>query len=228
MKTLLWIIAIMALQGILAAAARKAKSNQASAGAPGARPVGSARGSARGSAAPPATPPVVQVGSRGPTPRKPVVLARGATTREGARSSGAAARPDAPVPGGRGAVAANGRRGEGRGRGPARSTASRSTAASGGTSTKPSPVSPDARTATGEGARRGASGVASSIARVQAAEARITGLPDIEIAAPAIAAAPSSAASEVAASMRRRDEVRRAVLLSEILGAPRAMRPYGA
>ena len=32
----------------------------------------------------------------------------------------------------------------------------------------------------------------------------------------------------ITGAMRSRDEVRRAVLLSEILGAPRAMRPYGA
>ena len=285
MKTLLWIIAIAVLQGIFAAAAKKAKANQAKAsgagapgvakpkGGPGAAPTPSrniARNIARNSsgntsrnlgtniAATPdgsQVPPVARPGSRASATGKPVVLARGGEAARGAVATGVRG---APVGGARAAEtlsgAADARFGAPTGkRGTTGSTPpSRSAGAFGGEGatkkvvqpasrpgTKPG-TKPSTRPGTSPGTRPGtrpstrsaaspvAGSVASSVARVQAAEARITGLPGIEIATPMIDAPRPTVGAGITGAMRSRDEVRRAVLLSEILGAPRAMRPYGA
>lgn len=277
MKTLLWIIAIAVLQGIFAAAAKKAKANQAKAsgagapgvakpkGGPGAAPTPSrniARNIARNSsgntsrntsrnlgtniAATPdgsQVPPVARPGSRASATGKPVVLARGGEAARGAVATGVRG---APVGGARAAEtlsgAADARFGAPTGkRGTTGSTPpSRSAGAFGGEGATKKVVQPASRPSAKPGTKPGtrpsprsaaspvAGSVASSVARVQAAEARITGLPGIEIATPMIDAPRPTVGAGITGAMRSRDEVRRAVLLSEILGAPRAMRPYGA
>jgi hypothetical protein len=252
-KTLIWIIAIVVLQGIFAAAAKKAKANQAKAagGAAGAaagalRPkkVPSPSNSALPSAAPAATAAPVEVrastgvraGSRVAGGAKPVVLARGGETPRGSVATprgssgthavGAAKKPAPAVV----------RQGGAEPKFAGRSVRAVNTEPVSKKVTKPvSPAKRPAPPATGLGAKssRAPSPVATSVARVQAAEARITGLAGVEIATPMTARASDSAAASAAtrgfaAAIRNRDEVRRAVLLSEVLGAPRAMRPYGA
>jgi hypothetical protein len=70
--------------------------------------------------------------------------------------------------------------------------------------------------------------VVDSVARVRAAEAKVAGLPNVEIARTTARSASQSnrQASEFAELLRNPAQVRRAFVLGEVLGRPRGERPF--
>ncbi len=261
MKTLIWIIALLVLQAVFAAAAKKAKANQAKSSQSPSRQSSAGRaGSGQGVSGPAATgsvpsrpaatgvrapgvPPDAGQGSvrvqfgrvpdRSPA-TTPKVLARGgsapgATRRGSASTRGASGTGVQPVR----ATRADSSKSRVAGSASSKSTPSRPAAP------QTSPAGPGGRPPSTPPAR---SSVAASIARVQAAEARIVGLPGVEM--PSIGSGAAAGAvggslesgglrttptgAGLRAALQNPAEVRRAIVLSEVLGAPRSMRPYGA
>jgi hypothetical protein len=260
-KTLIWIIALLVLQAVFAAAAKKAKANQAKSSQSPSRQSSAGRaGSGQGVSGPTATgsvpsrpaatgvrapgvPPDAGQGSvrvqfgrvpdRSPA-TTPKVLARGgsapgATRRGSASTRGASGTGVQPV------------------RAPRSDSAKSRAAGSASSKSTPARPAPPQTSPAGPGGRPpGApparSSVAASIARVQAAEARIVGLPGVEM--PSIGSGAAAGAvggslesgglrttptgAGLRAALQNPAEVRRAIVLSEVLGAPRSMRPYGA
>ncbi|MEY3022522.1 MAG: hypothetical protein RIS86_1720 [Planctomycetota bacterium] len=266
MKTLIWIIALLVLQAVFAAAAKKAKANQANSSqspsrqSPSRQSRAGRAGSGQGVSGPAATgsvpsrpaatgvrapgvPPDAGQGSvrvqfgrvpdRSPA-TTPKVLARGGAAPGATRRGSASARGDS-----------------GTGVQPVRATRSDSAksrvAGSASSKSIPARPAPPQTSPAGPGGRPpGApparSSVAASIARVQAAEARIVGLPGVEMPSTRSGAATGAVGGSLEsgglrttptgaglrAALQNPAEVRRAIVLSEVLGAPRSMRPYGA
>jgi hypothetical protein len=260
-KTLIWIIALLVLQAVFAAAAKKAKANQAKSSQSPSRQSSAGRaGSGQGVSGPTATgsvpsrpaatgvrapgvPPDAGQGSvrvqfgrvpdRSPA-TTPKVLARGgsapgATRRGSASTRGASGTGVQPVR----ATRADSSKSRVAGSASSKSTPARPAAP------QTSPAGPGGRPPGTPPAR---SSVAASIARVQAAEARIVGLPGVEMPSTRSGAAAGAVGGSLEsgglrttptgaglrAALQNPAEVRRAIVLSEVLGAPRSMRPYGA
>lgn len=228
LNSLIWVIAIIVLNGVVASLAKKAQAK-----AEAARQSGAA-GAAQPQA--PAAPP--PDAARQPGRKGPKVLARGGS----GDGSGSGPRIDR-----------SGRGRSGKPAGPAPSTkptvtkrppapvqdARQPSVASRPPS--PPPVAPRGGAVGGSavsaavGQRGGDSAGAllsrqhlvDSVARVRAAEAKISGLPNVEIvpATARSAARPNRQAADLAAMLRDPAQVRRAFVLGEVLGRPRADRP---
>lgn len=220
LNSLIWVIAIIVLNGVVASLAKKA---QAKAEA--------ARQSGAAGATRPQAPSVPPPDAARPTGKGPRVLARG-----GAAGNGAG--------GPRGDRAARGRSVTSvRAATPAKPVAPKKPAApnkptapmQGGRQAAASPrppAPPAAATATqrggdSAGALLSRQHLDESVARVRAAEAKISGLPGVDITpATARSATPTNQqAVALAAMLRDPAQVRRAFVLAEVLGRPRAERP---
>jgi hypothetical protein len=217
LNSLIWVIAIIVLNGVVASLAKKA---QAKAEA--------ARQSGAAGATQPQAPSVPTPDAARQTGRGPRVLARGGGGAGGTRGDRAArgrsdtsvrsATPAKPVAPKKPAA-------------PKKPTAPMQDGRQAAASSRP-PAPPAAATATqrggdSAGALLSRQHLDESVARVRAAEAKISGLPGVDITpATARSAMPTNQqAVALAAMLRDPAQVRRAFVLAEVLGRPRAERP---
>ena len=178
MRGLFWVIAIVVLQAVIAAIAKKAQANAKAAAA--------ARASSAGSVPPP--PP--------PAPRRQRVLAVG-----GAAGKGAKPALTARQQGGAGSRAPRGQ--------------------------KPS-VAPVPRGGDSAAALLSRQHLAERVAKVREAEARVANASGIRAVHATATKRPQAAMSsqEVAAALRNPREIRKAIIVAEVLGRPRAERGF--
>ncbi len=204
MKPILWIIAVIVLNAVIAAIAKKAQANAEAAKAGSAGGAGkSVRATTPAITRKGTTPPVVARGGassgRGSSAgaKPPRVIARGGDSSKGARGAGTPARERFGTNGQRGSVRVT-------------KSAPRSSPAIGDSSA----------------ALASRQHVADSIARIKQAEARIVGLRDVEVEAAHRIETPRPAftAAELGKSLRDPASVRRAIVLGELLGRPRCDR----
>jgi hypothetical protein len=221
LNSLIWVIAIIVLNGVVASLAKKAQAKAEAARQAGA--TGTARSAGAIETLAPVSPPPDAARSADKGPR---VLAKGGgagknagrlrADRSGSGRSATAATPTKPpkavrqppvAPRPSSAPAAFPVAGSSRGSTPAPTTTAR-----GGDSAA---------------ALLSRQHVVDSVARVRAAEAKVAGLPNVEIARTTARSASQSnrQASELAGLLRNPAQVRRAFVLGEVLGRPRAERP---
>ena len=181
MKTIIWIIAVIAFQAIVSALAKRAEKRRMEYEARTSASPDSTTASEPGGR--PSTPPTQ------PPTQKPTVLARGAAKRSktGAKSKHPPAPPRAPTP------------------------------------------KADARGGDSADALLSRQHLAERLARVKEAEARVAAASGIKHGkAPTAIGRPKPAvtASEIAVSVRNPREVRKALIVGEILGRPRSERGF--